>query len=475
LGSTGIAIGKVFDTIGISMKGLGEISRSFTKFLGEVFGPVLTWIADQAVKAWHTMEPELKKWGPTFSKISEAIGQVVLGIGYLFMNVLVPIFKMTLTLLLGMWKLFWPIWRDVLEPVLNSLIRILKATFEMARGIINFFLDLINGDWSKAWNDITVIFKATWDMLVAIVEAPFQIIWGLIKGLVQGIISFFTWLFDELVGHSIIPDMMHAIVTWFQWIFAPINAVWQMLWTAIKWYWNNIALPVFNFISSTVSHIPDAFNLAKDLVGSYFNLLGNVIRWVWDNLISPVFGLIRNGIGDVANVIDGVLNGISNTWNSIWNGMRNVFNSVWDDVKNTFNGAIGFIKGIWNSFVRTWNGIHIDIPKVHIPTGIGPGIDIGGGSVGLPNLPYLAKGGDIVRAGLAVVGERGPELAMLPAGTRVLPNNLSNLFQGPRVVHQAGNTTHTVHNHFYGDFMFPNIAKPEDADKFMRNLKNLVT
>ena len=38
-------------------------------------------------------------------------------------------------------------------------------------------------------------------------------------------------------------------------------------------------------------------------------------------------------------------------------------------------------------------------------------------------IPGLASGGEVVSGGAAVVGERGPELALLPTGTRIVPNH----------------------------------------------------
>ena len=42
--------------------------------------------------------------------------------------------------------------------------------------------------------------------------------------------------------------------------------------------------------------------------------------------------------------------------------------------------------------------------------------------VNLPDIPHFAAGGTMLRSGVALVGERGPELVNLPAGARVTPN-----------------------------------------------------
>jgi hypothetical protein len=51
----------------------------------------------------------------------------------------------------------------------------------------------------------------------------------------------------------------------------------------------------------------------------------------------------------------------------------------------------------------------------------------------IPYIPYLAKGGTAIAAGLAIVGENGPELLHMPRGATVTP--LSGGSGGPAQVH----------------------------------------
>ena len=53
-------------------------------------------------------------------------------------------------------------------------------------------------------------------------------------------------------------------------------------------------------------------------------------------------------------------------------------------------------------------------------------------------IPFLATGGSVKQSGIAVVGEKGPELVNLPAGARVSSNRESAAML-------AGGTT--IHNH----------------------------
>ena len=47
---------------------------------------------------------------------------------------------------------------------------------------------------------------------------------------------------------------------------------------------------------------------------------------------------------------------------------------------------------------------------------------VGGQTFATPKIPELAEGGKVSTGGVAIVGERGPELVSLPAQSAVTPN-----------------------------------------------------
>ena len=143
---------------------------------------------------------------------------------------------------------------------------------------------------------------------------------------------------------------------------------------------------------------------AVKAVGSWFvNTLWPWIKGVWDKIASSVVGL---------------KNKIVSTWNSVisfFKGLPGKIASIgarlWEGIKNGFRAAINWIIGRWNS-------ISFGIPRIDTPFG-----SFGGGTFRVPQIPYLAAGGVIQRAGMAVVGEAGPELLSLPRGAQVTPLN----------------------------------------------------
>lgn len=130
----------------------------------------------------------------------------------------------------------------------------------------------------------------------------------------------------------------------------------------------------------------------------------------------PFAGFFVDTWHSIVSGVIGAKNWIVNTWNSVvsWVGgipgrIGGALSGMWDGLKTGFRNAINYVIAKWNNLSFTLGGgsvLGIDIPSVTLNT---------------PNIPYLYKGGNIQRSGMAVVGDRGPELVTLPTGATVTP------------------------------------------------------
>lgn len=171
------------------------------------------------------------------------------------------------------------------------------------------------------------------------------------------------------------------------------------------------------------------------------------LAWVGMTVAASPWLLIGAAIAAViAGVILAVKNwgAISSWFSGVWNGALNAvkgwFSGAADWISDKWNGLIGWfkkvpgyigdaIKGVtdfitapfrqaFNALASLWNrsigGLSFTVPD-WVP-------GIGGKGITLPNLPMLATGGYIQQGGLAIVGERGPEIVNLPTGSKVNAN-----------------------------------------------------
>ncbi len=130
--------------------------------------------------------------------------------------------------------------------------------------------------------------------------------------------------------------------------------------------------------------------------------------------IKKVWDYIADSVTSVCLWIHSKFQAVINFFSSIPGNIGKIASRMWDGVKNAFKGLVNYMIGLWN---RLDFGFSISIPD-WIP-------GIGGKRFSIPDLipdlPYLAKGGYATAAGMAMVGENGPERVFLPEGATVRP------------------------------------------------------
>jgi len=156
------------------------------------------------------------------------------------------------------------------------------------------------------------------------------------------------------------------------------------------------------------------------VAGQVFGAVANVVRSVMPIIIElakVVLPILGTAAGVLFKVLDVAFKGIGGAFEAL----GNVFDTVSGFIEDTIAGVVGFVRGAWNAFANVWNGIQISVPSVDIPfVGV-----VGGFSIGLPDLPMLAKGGIVTKPTLALIGESGPE-AVIPLGSTEMAGVTNN-------------------------------------------------
>lgn len=120
-----------------------------------------------------------------------------------------------LVILQGIWTAVWPSLQTVLQGVWDVIQGVVKVAWALISGIITVGLDILGGNWKAAWNDLKSTLGSVWAGIQQIIQGAVEIVKGDISGFISGVIALFQGLWDKLVGHSIIPDMVTGIISWF--------------------------------------------------------------------------------------------------------------------------------------------------------------------------------------------------------------------------------------------------------------------
>ena len=151
-------------------------------------------------------------------------------------------------------------------------------------------------------------------------------------------------------------------------------------------------------------------------VGNFFSGLGtnahnaatSAINWL-EGIPAWFESLPGRAAGYVNKLWTQTVSDFQQMWTQLSTNASNMMGGLGNDISGIFKGAINGLIGGINDFIEALDRININIPG------------IGHWSVNIPTIPYMASGGIITSPGLAVVGERGPELLSLPTGAGVAP------------------------------------------------------
>ena len=245
---------------------------------------------------------------------------------------------------------------ETIGTILSYLFSAVGGIIDSLTGLIQFITGVFTGDWDKAWEGIKNFFSGIWDSIVNIANAAWE------------------------------------------WIKYPFTLAGQFF--------------------------EDIWNGVKDIFASVGDWFSGVFTSAWDG--------IKNAWSGVKNWFSGVWDGIKNVFGSIGNWFKEKFSGAWEAVKKVFSsgGKIfdGIKEGILNGLKAVVNGIITGINKViAVPfNGLNSvlrtikNIEIVGirpfdwvGTLDVPQIPKLARGGIVDQATLAMIGERGKE-AVVP-------------------------------------------------------------
>lgn len=355
---------------------------------------------------------QASKWGDVWRKFMDVVNTylpVVLFIAKPILAALLEAFRIVVVAIEIIWRIFWPVLVNVLKPVLDAIITIVKGALEIIHGIFMFVLSVLTLDWKGAWDGIKDIFQGIWDLIKGIFSGVVGGIIGIARGLIEGIISVFIWLYNALVGHSIVWDIINGIIAAWNFLIAPVKIAIDAVIEVIRFAWENVIKPIL-----------DAF------IWFIQNVLAPVFGWLWHTIVEPVFHGISTFVGTEINgikaIVQGLIDFIKNDlapvfgwiWHTIiepaWNGIKTITESIWNGITSTIRTVVNGVISVINVLIDGFNAIVDHIPGLgrfhidHIHL-IGAGGNTQGPGMG-GERQHVAAAGMQIGGGFRTQGER---------------------------------------------------------------------
>lgn len=328
IGFLGEVWGQVWAVLGPTLADMGH-------FFGDVLGKNLDMMGQTLqgvlIPAWQNLQDSFANLAPlagpaldVLKAIATLIGTVlVVAIGYAI-GVITGIISAIITFVMGVVTFV-----SGLITVISGFFQIFVGLWQIVAGTVMAIVtghfdkigEIILGGLNTIWNGVKTIFGGLLTMILGLFQAVFGTIIAYVGGFITGIISFFTHLFDVLVGHSIIPDLVNSIIDWFlslgvkvlsainllvNWVLSSIRS-----WVAgILKLVNDMVDGFLGFISSLPlkvdKSITDLVNNTRTLVTDLKNIGLDAGKGLVQNLISGItnmLGNLKSKISDVASII----------------------------------------------------------------------------------------------------------------------------------------------------------------------------
>jgi cation transport regulator ChaB len=249
-----------------------------------------------------------------------------------------------------------------------AVLAAIQTAWGFIKGVFNAIQTAIGtliGWFKNLPGNITAALATIWQ----VISAPFRAAWAWVRDHVFGpLVNFFKNLPRNITQWLLKVDEA---------IMAPFRAAWH-------WIQDHVIDPFVNFFKNLPSNIHQwLLNVDEAII----NVFRSAWEWVRDHVFKPIVDFFKNLPGNITGFLSG-----------LWDAITAPFKAAWDWINdNVFDP----LKDAWNSIAKTWNSVEIKMPKIHIPLDG----DIGGWTIGLPDLPTFASGAFVDGPTLAMIGE----------------------------------------------------------------------
>lgn len=231
----------------------------------------------------------------------------------------------------------------MIGPLFKMIGSIISGAVKFIGGVITFLIGFFTLDFKKMGDGLTSMWNGLWDLIVGTLVNAGKAIWGFISNFAKGFVDFWAWIYDVLVGHSIIPDMVNAIIAWFK----------RLVQRGVQFI-KDLGKPFVNFYNDHIKPFVDGVGRGIDKVLDWVKGLGGKIKNAFSSAGS---WLIDAG----KNIVNGLIDGVKRMGSTLKNAILNLIpGPVRDIVANALGinspsrvfmefgkyVVLGFIQGV---------------------------------------------------------------------------------------------------------------------------------
>ncbi|MGQ4402538.1 hypothetical protein ACN6K4_003320 [Streptomyces hayashii] len=311
--------------------------------------PVLKPIGDLLAVVIKALAPFIKMFG---DNLKIMVGALVQGLAPII-TALIPAVAMFGQLFAQITPLFPPLYQAI-APLLPQIGLLIAALLNLAMKVITPLMPLVVG----LAQILTGILAGAIGILVPVITTVVG--WlttfsNKVGEVVGWIVEKFQWLYDVLVGHSIIPDLVRAIISWFTQLWTKTKEIYTSLknWLVSTWngIWSTLASRWNSFWSGMRTSLSNAWASVK----SQFATLKTSLSNTWSSMWSGISSKVTSVMATINGKITSFKVGMSNAFSLLKSGLG----TIWDGVRSKISAPVKWVVDhVYNNGIRKmWNAI----------------------------------------------------------------------------------------------------------------------
>lgn len=195
---------------------------------------------------------------------------------------------------------------NAFQSAISTITTIAEAFVSVVKGIFNLIVGILTGDWKRAWEAAKQIVSGIFKAIGAIMTGGIKVVIALVKGFITGVINFFKTLYNVLVGNSIVPDLVNAIVRWFAGLPGKILGAIRSLVSLVVGVFRSVFNGAVSAVSSGIARVMALVKSIPGRIRGAFSGAGGWLVGIGKAIIQGLINGIQGAIGRVKSLLNSV-------------------------------------------------------------------------------------------------------------------------------------------------------------------------
>jgi len=301
-----------------SLFGEGGEGGNFGDFAGKLMGifqpiadlffriltPAIAAFQESFAAAKPYLDQLLQQLGPLLTNVLYALAIALGVVVTAFLALFSGIMQAIAGIIPGLVQLFAGV-VETLNGIIMIVVGIFTLFFETIRAIFTGNWEQLGEIWSRGLTMILEGVKSTFTGIYNMIVGALSAVIGFVGGFIKGVIDFFKNLYDVLVGHSIVPDMLNAILALFKAfpaqayaalvdLIAQVTKVFQEAWNAIVSEVSTWPGKMYDWGMRIARSFADGFSKLGDWLKEKAQAALNAVKGILEGHSPPKEGPLQN-------------------------------------------------------------------------------------------------------------------------------------------------------------------------------------